>query len=102
MRGERIKQAREELGFTQDDLAEKLDVAVLQINRYENGKTEPNGEMVRKIALALNVSADYLLGMSDHPTPPSLSAGLSAEERAVLSAMRRGERLEAIKIISNE
>jgi hypothetical protein len=55
--------------------------------------------MIKKIALALNVSSDYLLGLVDDPTPPTLSGTLNAKERAVLAAMRRDERLEAIRVI---
>jgi len=99
MRGERLKRIREESHLTQDELAEVLGVGVLQINRYENGKTEPNGDMVAAIAKALHISSDYLLGLTDDPTPLTLSGGLSTKERAVLSALRRGESVQAIKAI---
>lgn len=99
MRGDRIRLAREWLKYTQEDLAERLDVGVLQINRYENNKTTPNGDMVRKLAEALHVSADYLLGLTNDPTPVHLEDTIKPKEWAVLSAWRRGERLEAIKVI---
>jgi len=99
MRGDRLKRIREESNLTQDDLAEMIGVGVLQINRYENEKTEPNGDMIANIAKALHISSDYLLGLTDDPTPMALSGGLSTKERAVLAALRRGESVRAIKVI---
>lgn len=99
MRGDRLKHIREESKLTQDDLAEMLGVAVLQIHRYETEKTEPNGDMIALISKALHISSDYLLGLTDEPTPMALSGGLSTKERAVLAALRRGESVTAIKFI---
>jgi len=100
IRGDRVKYLREQLKLTQDDLAEQISTGVQQINRYENLKTEPDAEVVARLAIALAVSTDYLLGLTDDPTPPSLTDALSAKERIALTAWRRGERLEAIKIIA--
>jgi len=102
MQGNRLRKMREEARLTQDELAEMADLGVIQINRYENGKTEPNGEIIVRLAKALNVSSDYLLGLSDDPTPAFLSGGLNARERAIVSAVRRGERMKAIRIIADE
>jgi transcriptional regulator with XRE-family HTH domain len=100
MRGDRILQLREHLGWTQEDLAEALQVPVLQINRWENNKNKPGSAKTLHLAEVLGCSADYLLGLTDDPTPNSMTQGnLTAKERAVLSAWRRGERLEAIKVI---
>ena len=51
--GQRIKQAREEAGFTQAELAEKIGVATAQsISRYERGETEVSAKRLRRIAEA--------------------------------------------------
>lgn len=103
MRGHRIRGLRENLGWTQEDLAEAVDVAVLQINRYENDKNEPSAEMLSRLATALGCSADYLLGLIDDPMPKSMEAGnLSPRERVALSAWRRGNFREAIKVIVDD
>lgn len=100
MYGERLRKVREESGHSQESLAEMVGIGNRQIWRYENGKTEPDGEVLAKIAQALNVSADYLLGLSDDPTPANLLSGqLNAKERAVIAALRRDSPLEAIKVI---
>jgi len=100
MQGHRIRQIRESLGWTQDDLAEALDVGVLQINRYENDKSKPSADALSRLAMVFGCSADYLLGLTDDPTPKSMETGnLNPKERVALSAWRRGERIEAIKVI---
>ncbi|GMO43343.1 MAG: hypothetical protein Pg6C_04880 [Treponemataceae bacterium] len=37
-----VKQARQSLGLSQEELAHALNVSFVTINRWENGKTEPN------------------------------------------------------------
>lgn len=98
MRGDRLAQVREKRGLTQAELAESLGLGTQQIYRYENGKTEPDGEIVAKIAKELNVSTDYLLGITDNPTP-YIDADLTIAERKALNAWRRGDKYEAIKVI---
>ena len=103
MIGKRMRDLREASGFTQEELAEKIGVNVLQINRYEHNKNNPTSDIAAKIATALNTSTDYLLGLTDEPTPMSwVKSGLTAKERAALAAWRRGERLEAAKVILND
>lgn len=98
MRGDRLARTREQKHLSQAELAEMVDLHYQQIYRYENGKTEPDGEIVARIAKALGVSTDFLLGVTDSPTP-YIDAELTASERKALSAWRRGEKYEAIKVI---
>lgn len=102
MIGNRLKIARENNGHSQRSLAELLNMGEKQIWRYENEKTKPSGEDVAKIAQTLGISSDYLLGLSDDPTSSQNRSNLSEQERSVLSAMRRGNVLEAIHILSAE
>lgn len=60
--GERIQILREEKNLKQKDLAEMAGITEATLSRYENGKREPRGEIVSRLANALNVSTDYLLG----------------------------------------
>jgi|GEM_PF-2901242 DNA-binding helix-turn-helix protein len=65
---ENLKISRINAGFSQDDLADKIGVNRATISFYEKGKRKPDIEMFIKIANALNVSCDYLLGYSNSPT----------------------------------
>ncbi len=61
--GRRIKAAREAIGLTQDDLAEKLNIKNrATISSYESGRALPPSDILRELADILMVSADYLLG----------------------------------------
>ncbi len=53
------------------------------------------------IARALNVSADYLLGISDDATPYLRIDNMSDDERAVVAAMRKGDDKTIMKILAN-
>lgn len=103
MYGFRIRQLRERLGYTQEFLAERTDVAVGQVNRWENDKATPNGEKVALIASALSTSADYLLGLTDDPVPAHMRGGsFRPQEIAVIDAWRRGDKIQAIKVIASD
>lgn len=52
-------------GYTQRYVAEKTVSKGQTISQYFNGEVLPNAEKLRDIAQCLDVSADYLLGMSD-------------------------------------
>ena len=59
--GERMKNARNELGLTQEKLAEMLDVSVAYISRVECGSTEINMKRLAEICGLLDVSLSYVL-----------------------------------------
>lgn len=101
MFGERMRQAREALDFTQEELAERAGLEVLQIWRYESGKTKPKTDVLARIAVALHVSSDYLLELTDDPGGYREDS-LSDVERLAIAAWRRGDKFVAIKTIVNE
>ncbi len=50
-------------------MADSVEIHVSQIRRYENGNTQPTLEVIRKLAVALTVSADLLVFDKDERTP---------------------------------
>lgn len=60
--GETIKAIRKQAGMTQDELAEAASVNRVTLARYENGTSKPGTEILSRIADALHVSTDVLLG----------------------------------------
>jgi len=66
---ERLAALRKEYGFTQQQMADKIGMHVSQLKRYEAGSSQPTIEVFRRIALALNVSADMLLFEVDERGP---------------------------------
>ena len=59
--GESIKQKREQLGMTQQDLAERLFVSRQTVCRWENGSRCPDLIMAKKIAMVLGIPMDDLI-----------------------------------------
>ncbi len=66
---DRLAALRKENGFTQQQMADKIGMHVSQLKRYESGASQPTIEVFRRIALALNVSADMLLFEVDERGP---------------------------------
>ncbi|MBQ9687258.1 MAG: helix-turn-helix transcriptional regulator [Oscillospiraceae bacterium] len=60
-----MAEIRKDHGDTQRSLAEKLNVVHFTVSSWEQGKSEPNHEMLVKICRLYHVSSDYLLGLSD-------------------------------------
>lgn len=58
----------------------------IQISRYESGRGEPSATYLARIAQELNVSADYLLGLSDKTHGQLNDTGLSDIEIRQLRA----------------
>ncbi len=57
----KLARLRKENGLTQQVLANKLEIHVSQLKRYEAGTSQPTLDVLRRIALSLHVSADMLL-----------------------------------------
>jgi transcriptional regulator with XRE-family HTH domain len=71
--GQRLARLRKERGHTQAELAEKIGLIRGLISDYERDKRKPNYEMIIRLALALKITTDELLGlkktMADNKKP---------------------------------
>ena len=61
----RIKILREEFGYTQQDLADKIDGAKSTIAMYENETRKPSLEVLVNLSEIFNCSIDYILCKTD-------------------------------------
>ena len=52
-------------GLTQKAFADKIDVKQSQVSEWLKGKAKPGYDILRRMALAFNISADYFLGIKD-------------------------------------
>lgn len=68
----RIREARKRRGLTMKKLGELVGASEASISQYETGKHEPDNETIVKIADALCVTVDYLLGRDDIPESDDL------------------------------
>jgi len=79
----RLKARREQLDLTQKQLAGMMGIADKRfIYRYEHGLRQPKVSRIRELCVALNVDADWLLGLTTNrpsrplpaPARPNLAA----------------------------
>ena len=62
---DRLKQSIQDRGITQRMLATLTGTTEVSISRWANGSRLPNTDALYKLCKALDVSADYLLGLSN-------------------------------------
>lgn len=82
---ERIVQLRSQMGWTQMELARKLQLNLKTIRNWENGDSAPSAPNIIRLCALFSVSADYLLGLDDRPM--IYLDGLSEDDRKKLSAI---------------
>ncbi len=66
---ERIRALREDSDKTQTELAVILNTNQRKISRLETGGCEPSLSDIKLLCEHYNLSADYILGFTDEPSP---------------------------------
>lgn len=88
--GERVRQARNASGYTQEKLAEKLDVTIQYVSDLERGVVGTSIPTLVRICESLSVSSDFLLmGLDREVEPLDLSIRLrklSPKERRLVES----------------
>lgn len=64
LNGERLREERIAQNLTQEDMAKKLGITRQAYGNYETGKRDVDSQTLVNIVKILNVSSDYLLGLS--------------------------------------
>ncbi len=57
----RFLQLRKQHGLTQPQMADKVGIHLTQVRRYESGEAQPSLDILKRIAVTFNVSADWLI-----------------------------------------
>jgi transcriptional regulator with XRE-family HTH domain len=85
IRGERVKRLRVAQGMNQVELAAASSVGQSYISEIESGHRLSVGTVViAGLSRALGTSTDYLVGVTNNPTPVDAPQGISAEDWALL------------------
>ena len=94
---ERMAALRKAKGFTQQALADKVSVHLTQIQRYESGAVQPTLDVIRRLAIALSVSADVLIFDKDERGPDDdlklqfeAISRMSKDEKKIIKALLDG------------
>lgn len=98
--GETIKELRKKKGLNQDQLAEMANLNRVTIAKYESGKIEPGAQALARIADALEVSVDEIMGREKPEEEATQEAPRTLEARIVSFGMDQLPKEERDKIIS--
>jgi transcriptional regulator with XRE-family HTH domain len=66
---QRIRDLREDKDLMQKDLAAYLKCTQVCYSNYETGKRDIPTDVLRALAFYYDTSTDYILGLTDEPTP---------------------------------
>lgn len=83
----RLMDAMKEEHYDANTLAEAMDMTRPAVTQYLNGVRLPNMVALVRVARNLNRSADWLIGLSDTPTPPQQIEAENAELRQLLAEL---------------
>ena len=94
----KLKELRSLSNFTQAEVAKRVGITQFTYCNYENGKTQPDFDILIKIADLYNVSIDYLLGRE---FGSDLELGyLSTEKKEAVKLLLKLNDLNFIKAVS--
>ncbi len=77
--GQRLRELRLKNNITQKMLAEKIGVSQQAVARWESDNFAPTADTLIELANFFEVSADYLLGRTDHPSPIREFVGIAED-----------------------
>lgn len=87
--GNRIQQALEIRGMRQSELSGKTGIAKSSISEYIAGKNDPKQKKLLKIANALDVNVEWLLGTCDRMDRISTIIDFTDREKEMVESYRR-------------
>lgn len=85
---QRLKQVREESGFSQAELAKEIDRSRTSVSGYETFDRLPDVETLLKLAKHFDVSLDWLMGLSDIRKPINLEENPEMIYKEIFDAIR--------------
>lgn len=90
--GERLRMARERAGLSQLEVYKKINLNNKSLSRYENNATAPDPETVKALIELYDVSADFILGLSDEMGRARPTSGTSKSKPKVADAISSGDK----------
>lgn len=89
--GKRIQGRRKQMGLTQEQLADKMDVSIQMVSNLERGNKSIRIENLIKLSEILNISTDYILTgketAEDMQVLTEQMASLSQKERKMMKLL---------------
>lgn len=86
----RLKAVRQQAGFSQEDMAKKLGLATPTYSAMERGVSQATISHLSAICSVLDISSDYLLGVTNQPY------GVESMSRRIDEEVHEANRLRAV------
>lgn len=102
LRFDRLRVLRESRGWSQRELARRSGVGDAQISRYESGLADPTATSLKALAETLNVSLDYLVGLTDNPRGKLGDDIIEGDERTLIEAYRREGQVGVVQWLAEQ
>lgn len=99
----KFKRMRKKLGMTQVQLAKKLGISPSAVGMYEQGRREPDSEMLLKISNFFNVSVDFFLESKKSKRRLKNAEEITKKIRSILSRsanLKDGVNKQTLKAIT--
>lgn len=88
LRVDRLRTLRERHGWSQREMARMCNFGESQIRKYENEESDPSSTHLKRMSELLQVSTDFLLGLSDEPLSAGSNQTLAEDEEHLLHVFR--------------
>lgn len=89
--GERLREARKQSGFTQEDVERKLNISRVTISNIENGRSKIDSITLKRLADAYGFSVEYFLESEEEHEDVSIffrADEVSAHEQEIVNWVR--------------
>lgn len=97
---EKIMALRKRMNWSQEELAEKLDISRQSVSKWEVGATIPDLDKILKMSEIFGVSTDYLL--KDEMEDAGLSGGKDVPEGRIVSVEEANEFMNLSQAVSGK
>lgn len=90
--GQRLIFLMESKDMTQKTLADKIEISKQSLYKYTHDLCEPRSEIIARMAVALDTTADYIVGLTKDPAPVRRNGELeqkAKKESELLARIRR-------------
>lgn len=100
--GNRIQNLRKQLGLTQSQLADKINISHTQMARYEIKGVQPPADVLEKLADVFDTSIDYLVrGDKSQKVESTLKDAELIKEFKRLDELPEDEKKSILKVVSS-
>jgi len=97
--GQRLTAAREQVGISQAQLAERLGVTQPTVAYWERQAMNIRSDVLARIARSLDVSSDELLGTKASPSRATKPAGKARQTFEAVSRLPRRQQQKIIDVV---